>query len=476
MWLKTLPLVLEKHCALVPQSPLLLGLSGGPDSLSLMHALHALGWVLHVAHLDHALRPNSKADARQVHRIAEEMGLPFHAERVDVAAHARGHSQSLEEAAREIRYAFLFRLAAELGVQAVAVAHTADDQVETLLMHFLRGAGSAGLRGMPHRSLPNPWSTTLPLVRPLLGFWREEVLAYCEENALQPIADESNQDRRFFRNRLRHELIPILQQYNPRIKTALLQSSQILAAETGLLEGLARQAWHEIIRQSSPLHLAFGLSEFRSQPLALQRMLLRLAFSHLRPQGRDLDFEAVQRALHFALHPGSGAPADWLSGLYLLVEGNLLWLADWQAQLPVEGPQLEAGIQRPVEVPGSLNLGAGWQLSAEETPADEVYDHALQNRDPFQTWLDSEAVGERLILRARKNGDRFQPLGMEKGRMKLSDFMVNAKLPRRARAAWPLLAQGEEILWIPGYQLAHPYRLQTTTRQALHLRIARLSP
>jgi tRNA(Ile)-lysidine synthase len=188
---------LKEKCLLDPGLPVLVGVSGGPDSLCMLDMLHQLGYPVIVAHLDHSLRAESAQEAEQLRQLAQSIGLTFVLERNDVDSYATSHSLSIEEAAREARYQFLFEQARQHQAQAVAVGHTANDQVETVLMHLLRGSGLPGLRGMSYRSLPNPWSKNIPLVRPLLGVWREEILAHLEQNGLVPTLDASNLDTRF---------------------------------------------------------------------------------------------------------------------------------------------------------------------------------------------------------------------------------------------------------------------------------------
>ena len=229
---------LRERCDLGISSKVILGVSGGPDSLCLLHLLWKLGMPVVVAHLDHQLRPESAEDAGFVAHFAAELGLPFSLGREDVQALADRGSVSIEEAARTARYSFLFAEAERLGAEAVAVAHTADDQIETILMHLLRGAGLAGLRGMSYRSLPTQWNNRIPLVRPLLGSWRSQVMAYLDSNHLVPLQDSSNQDVRFYRNAIRHRVLPFLEQGQPRLRERLWQMTKTLSDDYTIVEGV----------------------------------------------------------------------------------------------------------------------------------------------------------------------------------------------------------------------------------------------
>lgn len=470
------------HCQVDPQQVTLVGVSGGPDSLCLLDGLWRLGCRLVVAHLDHGLRPESQQEAAGVAEAVTARGLPFRLERMDVAAFASQHGLAIEEAARLARYRFLFAQAAADGAQAVAVGHTADDQVETVLMHLLRGSGLAGLRGMDYRSLPNAWSESIALVRPLLGVWRAEVLAYLAGQALQPNLDPSNQDTRFFRNRLRHELIPYLESYNPQVRTALWRTAAVLREDYAVLEAEVEKSWQACVTAVGPGWVSFAAAALAGQPLGMLRMLLRRAIAGLRPGLRDVDFAALERAVHLVQAGPPGGGCDLIAGLHLQREGERLWLAAWEAELPHSDaagqpwPQIPPGEALPVQVPGITPLPGGWELHIDRVDVDpNVREHARTNLDPYQAWVDADALqaaaGDGLQVRSRRPGDRFQPLGLDRGSQKLSDFMINIRLPQRARKGWPLLLAGESLVWLPGLRLAHPFRLTESTRQAIHFEL-----
>lgn len=447
---------------------MIVGFSGGPDSLVLLHRLHADRHLLLAAHLDHGIRPESGRDAEQAARLAGELGVEFVSEQAEVRTFAEAKKISIETAARQVRYEFLFRMAEQRMAQAVAVAHTADDQAETVLMHFLRGAGAAGMRGMAPRSLPNAWSEQIPLVRPLLGAWRTDVLAFCEARGLSPVMDPSNNDPCYTRNRLRHELIPQLESYNPQVRRAIVQSAELFSSEYGLLQDLAEAAWQSCRKGADADHLALDRKAFEQQPQAIKRMLLRKAYLILRTKGTELDASAVERALLHIHQARSPLSVNWLAGLSLSVQGNEIRISVGNFSPIIDGPQLKSGIQASLPIPGQFALENDWVLTSESSSVGQDLGDMFE--DPFHAWLDHEKIGELLTVRTRRPGDRFQPLGMS-GSMKLSDFMINSKLPEAGREAWPLVCKGETIVWIPGQRLAEPFRLGSDSRRAVHLRI-----
>ncbi|MCW5878637.1 MAG: tRNA lysidine(34) synthetase TilS [Anaerolineales bacterium] len=470
MWLPQVLQSLTDH-GVGPADRLLLGFSGGLDSLALLHALRAADRPVLAAHLDHGLRTNSTQHARQAGELARSLGAGFIARREDVGAYAAEHKLSIEEAARKRRYAFLFEAAASEDATAVLSAHQADDQAETVLMHLLRGAGPAGLRGMQPRWLPNPWSDTIPLLRPLLGVPRAELEVYCLAHDLAPIEDESNADTRFFRNRVRHELLPPLEAAAPGAARRLTQTADLLAAEQALLEALGDAAWQRSLKARGTQYLCLSRAALRGEPLALQRSLLRRAWSELGAPG-ELSFETVQASLALATGPSPVGRLDWPGALQLWLEGDALWLAAPGIELPLEWPQAEVQPQ-PLPVPAALDLPGGWRLQASFTA---VAPAGWVAADGLQAWLDADALPGPLSVRRPQPGDRFQPLGLEGSHQKLSDFFINAKLPQRARAGWPLVCSGETIVWVAGYRPAHPVRLQAASQRVLHLQLTHSMP
>jgi len=280
--LKKVRHTIETHGLLAPGDGIVVGVSGGPDSLCLLHVLLRLREEyrlrLHVAHLNHGARgAEADAAAEFVASLAAEWGLPVTVERQDVPALARAHKLAFEEAARRVRYAFLARVAGEAGAHKIAMGHNGDDQAETVLMHLLRGAGLAGLRGMlpitpitDYRLLEPfiqyPISNLQPpaIIRPLLQVSRSEIEHYCTDHDLAPRFDRSNLDTTYFRNRLRHELLPLLETYNPNVHTRLRHTAAVVAADYELLIQLREQAWAEVVREERDTAIAFDRATCRA--------------------------------------------------------------------------------------------------------------------------------------------------------------------------------------------------------------------
>lgn len=451
--------------------PVVAAVSGGADSLALLYWLVEGGERPLVAHFNHQLRPSAQAEANFVRQTAQTLGLAYFEGTADAGAWAAQQHLSVEEAARELRYRFLFQTARAQNATAVLTGHTADDQAETLLMHFLRGAALPGLKGMSARTLLKSFDPSLPLLRPLLAWSRAQTEAFCRERGLHFQTDESNADPAYLRNRLRHELLPLLETYNPNLRQTLNKTARVLQEEEALLEEVENQAWDKIsLAQSAFVRLE--KQALQNLAPALRRRLLRRAAFWLRPALRDVDFDTLQRAAALQAGPLCG-------GLHLFVEGEYCYLAFSAADLPVEAPQVEEGEGALPLQPGAppLRLGPGWQLSA----ALEAFTWPGQGvRQLPEAGLqsairvDAQQLGAALWVRAPRQGDRLEGLGMPGSRIKLSDLFINLKIPRRLRQRWPLVCVGEQIVWVAGLRMGHAFRLREESCQALCLSLEKV--
>ncbi len=458
---------LRSACGLESSAPLVVGVSGGPDSLALLHALHALGYAVTAAHFHHGLREAADADAAAVEAVAGRLGVPLVVGRGDVAAQAAAHREGLEAAAREARYRFLFAVAREQRAAAVAVGHTADDQSETVLMHLLRGSGLTGLAGLrPCRLLPR-WDAEIPLARPLLGVRRTETVAYARRHGLPLRWDASNWQRDFFRNRVRLDLLPRLRAENPALDGALGRLALAAAADEDFLAAEARRRFGEVLAAEGAGFVGLHRQAFLEAPVALQRRWLRRAAERL--GGAEIGFAQVEAARAAAARPGGGA-RDWFRGLKLWVEPETLWAARAGAHLPSEAwPQLPADGVFLLEPGGALPLAVGWMLTA-SAPAPPPKSPPAETA---RVWLDAARLVFPLQVRPRRPGDMLAPLGMGGRRQKVADLMVNAKIPQRLRARWPLVVSGGEVVWVPLLAISHRARLTSATTVVVRLTLRR---
>lgn len=473
-----------RHNLLPSGARIIVGVSGGPDSLALLHALRALapefGWHLHAAYLHHGLRAEADAEARFVAEAAAAWGVGCTIERGNVGAVAAQPGVSLEEAARNLRYAFLAGVAEKLDAGYVAVGHHADDQAETLLMHLLRGSGLAGLRGMlPSTPLASLRLTSLPpdlrrdpgaivLVRPWLETPRSAILEYCAANGLQPRFDASNADPTFFRNRLRHEALPLLRQINPKLTTILSHTAAVLQGDFELLDAHRRLLW-ERLAQEQPGGVSFDLAVFRDLTRGDQRALLRRAIVTLQPDQRNVNWAHSEGLLDVLASDTASS-----GGPYPLVAGLAAWLNYTRLEIVAsldltDFPQV--GETLPLFLPGQAILDGGWQLAAQwiEWPPGSAPPWA-DSRDSSRIWLSADISGP-LWVRSRRPGDRMQILASG-GSKPIPDLMTELKLPRPARVRWPLLVDPDgKVLWVVGRRTAEGRRLSSDANGAWEVRL-----
>jgi tRNA(Ile)-lysidine synthase len=450
--------------------PVVVGVSGGPDSMVLLHAMAELNQSPVAAYFNHGLRKEADQEAEFVRKFADSLGVPFREESGDVRTFSAERGLSIEEAARILRYRFLFQVAVDLRAGAVAVAHHADDQVETVLMNLLRGTGMRGMLGMQTVSLPSQWSESIPLTRPFLGIWKEQILEYLNENQFSALTDPSNAELIFQRNKVRHELVPLLENMTPGFRQRLLQTSEILYADNIALEKLTEKAWDSCLNNQGTSYIRFARDLFLKYPQAIKRRLVRKALQNLRPDFRDLGFRQVERALDFLRDPKKKS-TNWVAKVNLSQSPNRIVFSTWETDLVKnQFPQLMDNEPVPCPLEGEIALGNEWYFTIR--PVSYSLHHFDKNdfpNDDFMVWVDSDSVSGSLFIRGRREGDLFSPLGMEDKSMKVSDLMINEKIPAAFRALWPLIVMGDTILWVPGGRLGHAARITEGTKSLLKL-------
>ncbi len=465
---------IERHALCAAGQTVVVGVSGGVDSLVLLHVLLALrdrlGIRLHVATLDHGLRGEAgAADAAFVRATAEAWGVPCTTGRADVPALADSLGLGIEETARRVRYTFLVRVARQVGAKRVAVGHQRDDQAETVLLHLLRGSGLSGLRGMapispltdshiladiPLQCDPSLNSSAAPqlwpmLIRPLLTISRAEIEAYAAAHGLQPRADASNADLTYLRNRLRHQVLPLLETLNPNIRQTLAQTADVLRADAEVLEAAGEAALRQVTRSSPPGSVLFDRAAWAVLPLALKRYTLRAAVRQLRPDLRDVTYAHIADAVALAESGRTGARAPLPGGLALRVSYETLVIgpaAEGTAEVGDAAPALDpaqAGLSFTAGETVERPFGA-WVFSARPLRPDD--DLPALHADPLcaALWV---PVGATLALRTRRAGDRFRPRGLGGHSQKLADTLIAMRVPAPWRERVPLLTANGVIAW-----------------------------
>jgi tRNA(Ile)-lysidine synthase len=443
---------LQTYRMLDRRESVLVAVSGGPDSVCLLHVLREMGHEARIAHFDHQTRHgDSAADAAFVRELAETLRIPFHVDSRPVSEWAAESSRSFEEFARDLRYRFFVDAAKTHGCTAIATGHHADDQAETVLMRILRGTTTRGLGGIP----PVSAREGLRIVRPLIETTREEILAYLHDRGIDYCADSSNEDLHFLRNRVRHALLPHLAaEYNPKIRTALTRLAGSQRQDNDLLESLAAAAAKQCVTAPGRLdRAAFG----DLHPALQRRILLRLAWEHAAAP----DFEHVADAARFVIEAPAGKSFDLGDGARLCNSRDESIFVSPSKGRPRNGPI-------PLEVPGETTaFGKRFTVrpitAPPEGPLDRYCTAGLQV-------FDADRLSGRVEARLLRPGDRFTPLGMT-GTKKLSDYFQDIGLPAVERDRQVLLTVDDRIAWVVGHAVDAHAAVTDDTRRLIEVEV-----
>lgn len=451
---------------------LVVGVSGGADSLALLAILHALSPTLdlklHVAHLNHQLRKEADADAEFVAEIAQAWQLPITIEKIDVAKLAKGNGQSLEDAARNARYRFLGEIAKTLHAQKIAVGHNADDQVETVLLHFMRGAGIKGLGGM-HPDTPLANDNNLRIIRPLLNTPRAEIDAFCRSQNLNPRFDASNADEHFTRNKIRHSLLPMLKSINPAIADNLRRTANLMTADDEVLQAETERSLKIVTQSQYADAIIFDKNAWRSLLVGSQRRTLRRAIEILHGDTQNIEFQHIEAALSILEKERIGAQYTFPNNLSLIVDYTTFILAaNGYAPPPPGFPHLKSDAPIALNLPGITSIPQlSWKIHTKLMSPADISIEQLHRRGAWHAYFDASTVGA-AKLRPRIPGDKFVPFGLNGQSQKLNKFMIDQKIPLRWRDNIPLLlAANGEICWVCGWRTAHHCRVTPDTREIL---------
>lgn len=459
--------IIQEKCFLQKGRPVVIGVSGGPDSLCLLDLLRRDHFEIIVGHLNHGLRKAAEQEEKRVRDLCEEWKIPYRSKTIDIKYSAKVAHHTVEEEGRLARYRFLFKLASEFDAEAVLVAHNLDDQVETVLMHLLRGTGLAGLRGMDYWQLPSPWSKTIPLVRPLLGTSKKEILEYCQENELSPSFDESNQEATYFRNRLRLELVPFLETFSQNITERIYKMAEVIREEDNFIEYETDQAINVCLKLRGENFFVIDKKDFHLLHPALKRRVIYSLMRTLKPENPNISFDIVQSALTFMQHPTASGKISLAAGLELrsYLKHSFL-ISDEQDPLDDLWPQISTSEIALENQQSKIKLNGKWVLEL-------AGEGEISADDPWKASLDADKCGG-LRLDTYHPGERFFPLGMGDHSIKVGDFWTNRGLPARARPRWPLVKTNNQIAWIPGFAISEKYKVTDETRRILVLRIKKI--
>jgi tRNA(Ile)-lysidine synthase len=455
---------LTRHGLITDGESVLIGVSGGPDSVALLHLLldRAPARRLHlgIAHLNHQLRDGADRDEEFVRQLAAALGLPFHGHRADVRAWQVRHRLSLEEAARQVRYAFFEAVCAANGYAKIALGHHADDNAETLLLHLLRGSGRLGLAGIPAIR----GGVT---IRPLIFATRSDIADYLQTRKIPYVSDPTNTDGAFFRNRIRHRLIPDLERdYHPGMRAILSRTALILRAEEEWLDSLVEPIYGSLLTADGEGRVGLSAPALGRLPIAAARRVVRKALIQVKHDLRRVAFAHVERVLELVRRTTDTGPLHLPGRVNVRRQGDEIIFARTEGTgarpLPDETPR---DFEYRLAGCGGLTIQeTGDCIRLSEVAVDAVPE--LAGQSPQTAYMDMAAVEFPVTVRNFRPGDRFSPLGMA-GTQKLKKYFIDHKVRRAERGRCPLLISCGRLLWVAGHRLDHRAGLGPQTRRVL---------
>jgi tRNA(Ile)-lysidine synthase len=460
---------IDRYRLLPPGAGVLVAVSGGADSTALVYLLREASSRLGIrlaglAHFNHLLRgAASDADERFCREMAGDLGLRFEAGRGDVRAAARQRSTSFEDAGRQLRYAFFEEARGRTGASHVAVGHTRDDQAETVLLNLLRGAGTTGLGGMPARRGS--------IIRPLVDFTHRELVEWLAEAGIPFREDESNRDRRFLRNRVRHEILPALTAVVPSASDAIARAAEITRVDAEFLDELAAREFVRVAGTSNDGLCAVEAAGLAAMPTALGRRVARLALGAVPGRG-FLGFEHTQKVLDLARGAVRGPVR--LPGRCVTLTGAgqlVVAVAHGRGREGQGFAAFRTFSAVPLSIPGEAPLADGRAVSCalRQGGIAALAGH-LAGADRMTAVVDADLVAG-LNVRFRRRGDRFRPLGLA-GRKTLQDFFVDRKVPREERDRTPLVVDADDrVVWVAGHAISADFSVTERTRAVVILKL-----
>jgi tRNA(Ile)-lysidine synthase len=450
-----------------PRQSILCAVSGGPDSVCLFQVCqylsHRFDFKLAIAHVNHGLRAKTAdRDADFVQILAHKSNLPFHLERVNVFAYQNQHKCCLEEAARELRYQALTNLCLKFGYQSIALGHHADDNAEQILMNIIRGTGPKGLTGIiPRRNI----SETMPfqIIRPLIQVYRDEIETFLNHIQQKWMHDETNENTDFLRNRIRHQLIPILQSYNPNIKQSLNRMANIQRVDTDWHDTVTEKNFFESLILMNNDQIVLNSKKIKQNHMSIIRGILRKAIFHFKGNLRRISHTHIQNLSNWLI--SSDKPRDMFlpNNVCVKISNTEIKITDHLGKMAPKKFHYQIDKPEKINIP-ECNMILQLDLLVENYVIKENFDFSDNH-----VYFDADVVLFPLIVRNIDAGDRFQPFGMN-GHQKIKKFFINQKVPRSKRTQAAVLLSQNKIVWVIGYRISQAASIGRSTRRVLECR------
>ncbi|WP_026895565.1 tRNA lysidine(34) synthetase TilS [Clostridiisalibacter paucivorans] len=446
---------IQRHDMIQKGDNILIGVSGGPDSMALFSLLREISiemsLTLLVAHVNHGVRGEAAdKDEEYVKDICKKWGIPFYSKRVNMDEYAKIHGLTSEEAGRALRYGFFNEILKKKEGGKIAVAHNKGDQAETVLMRFIRGTGVDGLKGIEYKNGN--------IIRPLLDISREEIERYCETENLSPRIDKTNLEPIYGRNKIRLEMIPYIQDnFNEGIIDTLCRMANLMEVDGEYLNECAKRSYKEVLEQKTRYEIRLNIYKFLSLHNAIKGRVIRHALECLLGHLTGIEERHIRSIIELVSTKKVGKTIDMPYGLkvyisyedFLIKKKDFYITKDYKVKLDMD----KENLLHPIDA----------KITCKVFDINEIH---TKSKHRFIKYFDYDKIKDGLYIRNRRSGDRIKPLGMN-GTKKLKDFFIDQKIPKYLRDSIPIITDGDGIVWIVGYRIGDPYKIDENTKKIL---------
>lgn len=449
--------VIKKFNLIEKGDKIVIGVSGGPDSMALLYILNGIketiGFDIYVAHINHGIRKEeADADEKFVKDISLELCLPFYSTKVNMDEYARENRLTSEEAGRTIRYAFFNKILEDVGGGNIAVAHNKNDQAETLLMRFFRGTGLEGLKGMEYKSAN--------IIRPLLDVNREEIEKYCKDNNIAARIDRTNLEPIYGRNRTRLEVIPyIAKNYNKGIIDTLSRTSRLMQMDSEFILNIVEKKYKNIVVDESQNSIVLNIDRLKKEHYSIMSRVIRQSIEKINGSLKGIEEKHINNIIKLMEENTTGKSINIINNIVIKTSyENMI--------IEKENNYKKFFFEYPLHIGKAVHINElNATIISYTLPISEA---DIKNTSCFIKYFDYDKIKYRLCIRNRKDGDRFIPLGMN-GSKKLKDFFIDEKIPREERNHIPIIEDNGKIIWVVGYRISEEYKITSNTSKVLVL-------
>ncbi len=454
--LKKFLTIIQKNQLIEKGNKIVVGVSGGPDSICLLHLLWRIrknfNLNLYSVHLNHQFRgKEAEEDALYVKKICEKLEIPVFVYTKDVAQYSKEKGISFEEGGREIRYRLFGEVMSKKGADKIAIAQNQDDQAETVLMRLIRGSGMEGLSAMDYIREGK-------IIRPILDISRKEIEYYCDKYQLNPRIDRTNLESVYTRNRIRLEIIPYIERYfNPNIKSTLCRTADLLREDNDFIERIVEEIYSKVVKKSGS-NILINVYLLKEHHSAIQKRIFRKAFAEISGNLKNFEQIHIQSLIDLVYSGKVGSEIHLPKKIVVVLEYDYLIFQKRNSKIK------NKNFEYPVEIDKKIWLKeCNAYLSCNVVKIDKDF----QISDGiYKKHFDFNKIQNKLMIRNRRPGDRFYPLGLQ-GSKKLKDYFIDEKIPQRERDSIPLLCDGDQIMWIIGYRMSEKYKIDKNTKMVL---------